>query len=162
MITRNRGVYQHGKYNEKGLQKQSLAAARNSRPLVKNRNPDLSQLVQSLNFNIFDCLRVKKTKGLIVNFKVEITFRVMNYLVKTFRLNRQFQIKTALFDTLKLINQREIDDRFISVVDKSDFLARVMKKNDINEENVEIRGPCYLLIKFSKHYNVKPTLKNVQ
>jgi hypothetical protein len=165
MLTRNQGVYNEGKYSGNGVGK-SPSLARNSkgykkpktykRPRTRNkRKQDLTELIKSLNFNVFDSLKIKRSNGLIVNFKIEVSLAVMNYLVNRFQLKHRYEQNENFLSKLKLIKERQIDARCKSVVDSTFFDVKVMKKTDGIQGNVKIPGVCYLFIRFSKLIQVE-------
>jgi hypothetical protein len=156
MLTRNQGVYKEGQYSEKSYGKQLNALARKPRRRkFRHKKRDLSGLIRSLNFNIFDSLKLKRTEGLIVSFKIEISFEMMNYLVERFGLKHRYNPNENFFNGLKFIKERQIEKKCKTVVDSTDFLVKVMKKSDAFHGKIKVFGPCYLFIRFSKLIQVE-------
>jgi hypothetical protein len=154
MITRNKGIYEEGRYTPK---RQTYFEKSTIRKSNSNKTPSLCEMINSLNFNIFNSLKINRSSGLIVSFKVEISSKVFNYLEAKYQLKRQYKQNLLFLSEFDLIKERRISERCTAVIDEDFFLVKLMKKNDIIQENQakRIRGLCYLSIKFSKSQNVK-------
>lgn len=158
MKTRNNGCYVEGRYNHlaKSCGHQAFYERTASQRNGGNRNQtvNLSELVNSLNYNILNLLKISKSAGLIRSFKTEINTKIMNYLANKYKLTCRYQLNQPFFDDLNLINERKINERCNSVIDRDYLLVKVMKKKDIYQGNKKTRGLRFLSIKFSKHYSI--------
>jgi hypothetical protein len=81
---------------------------------------------------------------------VEISVPMYKYLEKKFRLKKIYQQKEELNDEFNIINQRHVSEYTTTQIDKTFFLAKLIKKKDLFNEQMKITGLCFLKLKFRK------------
>jgi hypothetical protein len=116
----------------------------------------LARLEHQINFNLYNLLKVRVTNQ-IVQFKIEIEFRLFSYLQTEYNLNSRFkQAGNTVLEKLDLIQQRAyphpLNPNRVVKIDKNFFLIRLYKKKDKISETRIILGPAFIYIKFGKLY----------
>ncbi len=110
----------------------------------------MTLFIESLNYYIYNKLKFRNRSSLIVQFMVEISEIVYNFLQKEFLVSKLFKQKDIIIDELGLINERKINERNKIQINRFYFMIRLHKKRDLQVQDRVLHGKRFLCVKFSK------------
>ncbi len=111
---------------------------------------EIDRFKEAVNYYTFLKLKFRRNASFICEIQVEISVPMYKYLEKKFRLKKIYQQKEELIDEFNIINQRQVSEYTTTQIDKTFFLAKLIKKKDLFNEQMKITGLCFLKLKFRK------------